>query len=177
MDFVAAQSDSATSRVDDEGADRRARSGAFGQFPGALDAPQQGLDPRDQFAHPERLGQIVVRADPEADDARLWEALALAGMDDEVRRMPGGLDAQVGEHGSRLSGGQAQRLAIARAALRDAPVLILDEPTSQVDLGAEAEILAALDRLAAGRTVVMIAHRPGAILAADRVRELGGVQA
>ena len=126
------------------------------------------------------LGSIAENlrlADPEADDARLWEALALAGMDDEVRRMPGGLDAQVGEHGSRLSGGQAQRLAIARAALRDAPVLILDEPTSQVDLGAEAEILAALDRLAAGRTVVMIAHRPGAILAADRVRELGGVQA
>lgn len=86
--------------------------------------------------------------------------------------MPDGLHTPVGERGRLLSGGQAQRLAIARAALRDAPILILDEPTSQVDLAAEAEILAALERLAAGRTVLMIAHRPGAILAADRVIEL-----
>ena len=88
--------------------------------------------------------------------------------------MPAGLDTQVGEQGSLLSGGQSQRLAIARAWLKDAPLLVLDEPTSQVGLAAEARILAALDELAAGRTVLMIAHRPGAILAADRVVDVAG---
>lgn len=111
-------------------------------------------------------------AAPDADEHRLWRALELAGLSEEVEAMPDGLATQVGEHGRLLSGGQAQRLAIARAALRDAPVLILDEPTSQVDLAGEAAILAALDRLARGRTVLLIAHRPGAVLAADRVVSL-----
>jgi ABC-type multidrug transport system fused ATPase/permease subunit len=83
--------------------------------------------------------------------------------------MPAGLATSVGEQGALLSGGQSQRLAIARAWLSDAPILVLDEPTSQVDLAAEEQILAALRRLAAERTVLMIAHRPGAILAADRI--------
>ncbi len=113
-------------------------------------------------------------AAPDAPDARLWEALERAGLREEVSAMPDGLATQVGEHGRLLSGGQAQRLSIARAALRDAPVLLLDEPTSQVDLAGEAAILAALDRLAAGRTVLLIAHRPGAVLAADRVVSLMG---
>ncbi len=108
-------------------------------------------------------------AAPDAGEERLWEALDMAGLREEVKAMPQGLDTPVGEHGDLLSGGQAQRLSIARAALRDAPILLLDEPTSQVDLAGEAAILAALDRLAQGRTVLMIAHRPGAILAADRV--------
>ncbi len=108
-------------------------------------------------------------AAPDADDERLWAALALANLQDEVQAMPDGLATAVGEHGALLSGGQAQRLAIARAVLRDAPILVLDEPTSQVDLAGEALILQALDRLATGRTVLMIAHRPGAILSADRV--------
>ncbi|MCW5953071.1 MAG: ABC transporter ATP-binding protein [Propionibacteriaceae bacterium] len=111
-------------------------------------------------------------AAPDADEDRLWEALELAGLREEVEAMPDGLATEVGEHGRLLSGGQAQRLSIARAALRDAPVLVLDEPTSQVDLAGEAAILAALDRLARGRTVLLIAHRPGAVLAADRAVEL-----
>lgn len=111
-------------------------------------------------------------AKPTASEEELWAALDLAGLTNEVKEMPAGLDTAVGEHGMLLSGGQSQRLAIARAALREAPILILDEPTSQVDLAGEAAILAALDRLAAGRTVVMIAHRPNAILAADRVIRL-----
>ena len=112
-------------------------------------------------------------AAPSASDAQLWDALARAGLGDEVAAMPAGLDTPVGEQGALLSGGQAQRLAIARAWLKDAPVLVLDEPTSQVDLAAEARLLEALDQLAAERTVLMIAHRPGAILAADRVVSLG----
>lgn len=113
-------------------------------------------------------------AAPEATDAQLWSALSRAGLSEDVAAMPAGLDTQVGEQGSLLSGGQSQRLAIARAWLKDAPLLVLDEPTSQVGLAAEARILAALDELAAGRTVLMIAHRPGAILAADRVVDVAG---
>jgi ATP-binding cassette subfamily C protein len=116
-------------------------------------------------------------ADPTAGDDRLWAALELAGLRHEIEALPAGLASPVGEHGAYLSGGQAQRLAIARAALRAAPILILDEPTSQVDLASEAAILAALDRLAAGRTVLVIAHRPGAVLAADRIVALAAPEA
>ncbi len=105
-------------------------------------------------------------------EPELWRALGAAGLDREVREMPLGLDTVVGEHGLTLSGGQSQRLAIARAVLRDAPILILDEPTSQVDLAGEAAFLRSLSSLASDRTVLMIAHRPGAILAADRVIRL-----
>lgn len=111
-------------------------------------------------------------AAPRASDDELWEALERAGLRDDVATMPAGLETQVGEQGALLSGGQAQRVAIARAWLTDAPILVLDEPTSQVDLAAEAQILAALESLAAQRTVLMIAHRPGAILSADRVVRL-----
>jgi len=108
-------------------------------------------------------------AAPRASEAQLWDALERAGMRADVEAMPAGLATSVGEQGALLSGGQSQRLAIARAWLSDAPILVLDEPTSQVDLAAEEQILAALRRLAAERTVLMIAHRPGAILAADRI--------
>jgi ABC-type multidrug transport system fused ATPase/permease subunit len=111
-------------------------------------------------------------AAPAVTEARLWEALELAGLRADVEAMPAGLATPVGEQGALLSGGQSQRLAIAQAWLQDAPILVLDEPTSQVDLAAEEQILAALRRLAADRTVLMIAHRPGAILAADRVIRL-----
>ncbi|WP_161971501.1 ABC transporter ATP-binding protein [Acidipropionibacterium jensenii] len=111
-------------------------------------------------------------AAPKASEADLWAALGVAGLAEEVGAMPLGLQTPVGERGRTLSGGQAQRLAIARVALRDAPILILDEPTSEVDLAAEAQILAALRRLAEGRTVLLIAHRPQAILSADRVINL-----
>jgi ABC-type multidrug transport system fused ATPase/permease subunit len=86
--------------------------------------------------------------------------------------MPQGLDTVVGERGYSLSGGQAQRLAIARALLKDAPLLILDEPTSQVDLEGEAAILAAIDNAVAGRTVLTIAHRPSTLRSVDRILTL-----
>lgn len=101
-------------------------------------------------------------AAPEADDARLRAALDLAGLDLS-------LDARIGPGGRVLSGGEAQRLALARAALRDAPLLLLDEPTAHLDPEAEAAFLAALRRLAEGRTVLMATHSPAAIAAADRV--------
>ncbi|WP_181273946.1 ATP-binding cassette domain-containing protein [Brevibacterium oceani] len=115
--------------------------------------------------------------DHAADDSLLWEALDFAGLRTDVEAMPDGLATEVGDHGRLLSGGQAQRLAIARAWLRDAPILLFDEPTSQVDLAGEAAILEALGRLGAERTVIMIAHRPEAILAADRVIDLSELRA
>lgn len=114
----------------------------------------------------------LARAD--ATDEQLWDALAQANLAEEVAAMPDGLNTELGDHGSRLSGGQAGRLAIARALLRDAPILILDEPTSQVDLASEALILDALETAAAGRTVLTVAHRRAAVRQADRVLQVEG---
>ncbi|MDO4243073.1 MAG: ABC transporter ATP-binding protein [Actinomyces sp.] len=117
-------------------------------------------------------------ADPDATDERLWVALETAGLAQEVRRMPEGLGTQVGEQGMGLSGGQAQRVSLARAFLADRPLLLLDEPTSQVDLTSEARIIEAIDRISAGRTVVTVSHRAGALSGADRVIavEAGGLR-
>ena len=114
-------------------------------------------------------------AQPYATPSQMWQALEVARMDKEVALMPEGLETQVGEAGLGLSGGQAQRLSLARAFLADRPVLLLDEPTSQVDLASEAAIVESLEQLAQGRTVVTISHRVGALTAADRtVRVEGG---
>ena len=121
-------------------------------------------------------------AQPYATPSQMWQALEVARLDKEVALMPEGLETQVGEAGLGLSGGQAQRLSLARAFLADRPVLLLDEPTSQVDLASEAAIVESLEQLAQGRTVVTISHRVGALTAADRtvrveggtVREVGG---
>ncbi len=108
-------------------------------------------------------------AAPEADEPAMWRALETANLADEVRLMPAGLDTEVGERGVGLSGGQAQRVALARAVLADRELLLLDEPTSQVDLASEAAIVAALATIGAGRTVVTVSHRAGALIAADRL--------
>ena len=83
--------------------------------------------------------------------------------------MPNGLEAEVAEGGTSLSGGQRQRLAIARAVLRDPAILILDEATSQIDSESEAEIGRTMQTFGADRTVLVVAHRPSTILAADEV--------
>lgn len=108
-------------------------------------------------------------AAPGADDDRLWHALAEANLADDVRRFPDRLATRVGERGLSLSGGQAQRLAVARALLKDAPVLLLDEPTSQVDAASEAALVEALERAGDGRTVVVVAHRLSTVRGADEV--------
>lgn len=108
-------------------------------------------------------------AAPDADDDRLWHALAEANLADDVRGFPDRLATRVGERGLSLSGGQAQRLAVARALLKDAPVLLLDEPTSQVDAASEAALVDALDRAGEGRTVVVVAHRLSTVRGADEV--------
>jgi ATP-binding cassette subfamily C protein CydD len=97
------------------------------------------------------------------------DALARAGLADVVRRLPQGVATPLGEDAARLSGGERLRLALARAFVRDAALLVLDEPTGQLDEATEAAVLAALDDLAAGRTVVTVTHRTAPLALHDRV--------
>lgn len=114
----------------------------------------------------------ILIARPDASRAEVEEAAKLAGVANFVRRLSLGYDTQIGERGARLSGGEAQRLAIARAFLKDAPVLIMDEATSNLDPESEQLIRAALERLARGRTVLVVAHRLNTVYGADRIAVL-----
>ena len=96
--------------------------------------------------------------------------------DEFICRLPEGYDTRVGERGTTLSGGQKQRIAIARAVLRNAPILILDEPTSGLDAIAERTVMNALERAAAGRTTLIIAHRLSTVRLADRIIVIDGAR-
>ncbi|MFW6600074.1 ABC transporter ATP-binding protein [Propionibacteriaceae bacterium Y2011] len=144
-----------------------------------------GVDVRD--LHPDDLASIVgvvsqetylvhdsirenlLLADPEATDEMLWEALDAARIADLVNGLPDGLDTLVGARGFRFSGGEQQRLAIARTILRNPRVLVLDEATSALDNTTEAQVQEALDRLAEDRTTLTIAHRLSTVENADQV--------
>jgi len=102
-------------------------------------------------------------------DAQLADVLDAAHVSDFLSKMPDGLDSLAGPRGSNLSGGQRQRVAIARALLRDTPILLLDEATSALDARSEAVVQEALDRLSAGRTTLVIAHRLATVRGADRI--------
>jgi ATP-binding cassette, subfamily C, bacterial CydD len=106
---------------------------------------------------------------PDADQATLEAATRAANAHDFIARLPASYDTIVGERGLRLSGGERQRLAIARALLKDAPILLLDEPTSSVDAENEELIQEALRRLARGRTTILVAHRLSTVADADRI--------
>ena len=116
-------------------------------------------------------------ADPAADEERLWSVLRQAHLAAEVEAMPGGLDARVGEEGLTLSGGQAQRLALARALLVDAEILLLDEPTGHIDNRSERLIIDSLRRLRGTRTVIVATHSAALIDVADRVVEIAEIRA
>ncbi len=111
---------------------------------------------------------------PDATPAQLQAAARAANAEEFIVRLPQGYDTVVGERGVRLSGGQRQRIAIARALLRDAPILILDEALSAVDAESEAVIQEALDRLMEGRTTLIFAHRLSSVIGADRILVLEG---
>ncbi len=112
---------------------------------------------------------------PDASGDQVRQAITAAGLADVVQRLPQGLGTILGDGGAGLSAGERQRIALARAFLRDAPLLLLDEPTANLDGHTEREVLDAVRRLSYGRTVVLVAHRPALLALADRVVELAEV--
>jgi ATP-binding cassette subfamily C protein CydC len=124
-----------------------------------------------------RANLRLARPDADADDAALWAALDAAQIGEMVRALPDGLDAWVGEGGTRFSGGQGRRLALARAILSPAPILILDEPCAGLDAATERAFLATLNEVPPGRTIIMITHRLIGIERLDRIWRLSGGQA
>jgi ABC-type multidrug transport system fused ATPase/permease subunit len=115
------------------------------------------------------IAENIRYGDLNATDEQLAAAAEAAHAHEFISHLPLGYDTVLGERGAQLSGGERQRISIARAFLKDAPILLLDEPTSSIDVKTEAVILDALDRLAAGRTTLMISHRLPTIRNADRI--------
>jgi len=112
--------------------------------------------------------------DGETDDAEIERVARAAAADDFIRELPQGYDTVVGERGVKLSGGQRQRIAIARAMLKNAPILLLDEATASLDTESERQVQAALDRLKTGRTTIVIAHRLSTVRNADLIYVIDG---
>ncbi|TMQ50032.1 MAG: ABC transporter ATP-binding protein [Candidatus Eisenbacteria bacterium] len=113
------------------------------------------------------IGENIAYARPGASDQAIVEAAKVANAHEFITRLPQGYDTVVGERGMSLSGGERQRISLARAFLKDAPILVLDEPTSAVDLRTEALIIGALEQLMRGRTTLMIAHRLSTLESCD----------
>jgi ATP-binding cassette, subfamily B, bacterial len=130
---------------------------------------QVALVLQEPFIFPLTVAENIAYGRPDATREEIVAAATAASADDFIRRLPDGYDSVVGERGATLSGGEKQRLAIARAFLKDAPILILDEPTSALDARTESLLLSALDRLMKGRTTLIIAHRLSTIRNADRI--------
>jgi subfamily B ATP-binding cassette protein MsbA len=106
---------------------------------------------------------------PSATDEEIIAAARIANADEFISRMKDGYDSLVGERGDLLSGGQRQRIVIARAVIRNSPILVLDEPTAALDTESEHLVIDALRRLMKGRTVIMIAHRLSTLVEADKI--------
>ena len=113
-------------------------------------------------------------ARPDASDEAVREAARAAQCLDFIERLPQGWDTRLGDIGARLSGGERQRISIARALLKDAPIVILDEPTAALDTESELAVQRAIDALVESRTVIVIAHRLSTIAAADRILVIDG---
>jgi ATP-binding cassette subfamily B protein len=128
-----------------------------------------GIVFEDTFLFGDSVAANIAFADPSAPQERIEAAAALAGAHDFISDLPDGYATEIGERGFSLSGGQRQRIALARAILADPRVLILDDATSSVDPTKEHEIRDALKTVMAGRTTIVIAHRPATIALADRV--------
>lgn len=125
--------------------------------------------PQDVYLFNQTLAENISIGDPAAGRAAIEQAAADAGVDQFAATAPTGLDTIVGERGASLSGGQRQRVAFARATLKDSPILVLDEPVSNLDAESERALVSALRRLKRERTVLIVAHRLSTVLAADRI--------
>jgi subfamily B ATP-binding cassette protein MsbA len=130
---------------------------------------QIALVTQEPFLFDDTIRANIAYGRPGASAADIQRAAKAAAAHDFILELPGGYDTSVGEAGARLSGGQRQRIAIARAFLKDAPILLLDEATSALDTESEAQVQAALKRLMAGRTTILIAHRLSTVRGADRI--------
>ncbi|MFQ5564019.1 MAG: ABCB family ABC transporter ATP-binding protein/permease [Parvularculaceae bacterium] len=128
-----------------------------------------GLVPQDVALFNDSLRMNVAYAKPDADDAEIMAAAERAQLGAFIDSLPLGLDTPVGERGLKLSGGERQRVGIARAILRDPPILILDEATSSLDSATEEEVQAALKEAARGRTTIAVAHRLSTVAGADLI--------
>jgi len=124
---------------------------------------------QEPFLFDDSIRANIAYARPGASQLEIEAAARQAAAHDFIQELPEGYDTAVGEAGARLSGGQRQRIAIARAFLKDAPILLLDEATSALDTESEAQVQAALERLMAGRTTILIAHRLSTVKNADRL--------
>jgi ATP-binding cassette subfamily B protein len=124
---------------------------------------------QDVFLFYGTVRENILFGQPHATDAQMIEAAKVANAHEFIVELPNGYDTLIGERGVKLSGGQKQRLSIARAVLKDAPILILDEATSSVDTETELLIQQALERLMRGRTTVIIAHRLSTVRNADQI--------
>lgn len=131
------------------------------------------LVPQDPYLFYGTIADNLRVAKPDATEAELVQTCRAANIYDHIASLPQGFDTLVGERGVSLSGGQVQRLAIARALLKNAPIIILDEPTSQIDLETETVIHEALDKLTHNKTVLLIAHRLSTVEKADRIVVMG----
>ena len=124
---------------------------------------------QEPFLFPMTIAQNIAFGRPAATRAEIEAAARAANAHSFIERMPDGYDTLIGERGATLSGGERQRLSIARALLKDAPILVLDEPTSALDAKTEALLLEALERLMKGRTTFIVAHRLSTIRNAHRI--------
>lgn len=124
---------------------------------------------QDNFLFSGSVRENILLGNAQATEETIWKALKSACLDDFVKELPNKLDTEIGERGILLSGGQKQRLAIARAFVKDAPIVILDEATSALDNKSERVVQEALDNLMKNRTVIVIAHRLSTIQGADKI--------
>ena len=129
---------------------------------------------QDVFLFHGTVRENIAYARPDASEAEIVRAARIAEAHAFIEALPDGYDTVVGERGQKLSGGQRQRISIARAVLKDPPILVLDEATSAVDNETEAAIQRSLARLSVGRTTLVIAHRLSTIRHAHRIAVLAG---
>jgi len=130
---------------------------------------QVSLVLQDSFLLPVSIADNIAYARPDATREEVVRAAIAANADEFIRKLPDSYETLIGERGITLSGGQRQRIAIARALLKDAPILILDEPTAALDAETESQVMAAIERLTLGRTTFIIAHRLSTVRRADRI--------